>query len=126
MNADLPQGWNGIVKNISGVPVTQVEETLFQKGKKFCPVEMDPPVIRIQKELNQFYRNLRLAWHFRGQQDKRTELEIKFYPKSNWSPPKACFEIEKIISRIQENFDKWNPPRFTKDNLTKSERTFLK
>ena len=31
-----------------------------------------------------------------------------------------------MISRIQENFDKWNPPRFPKDNLTKSERTFMK
>jgi hypothetical protein len=53
-------------------------------------------------------------------------LEIKFYQKSNWTPPKACVEIEKMIARIQENFDKWNPPRFLKDNLTKEERIFLR
>ena len=76
MNANIHEGWNGIIKNISGEPVSSVEESLFQKGKKFCPVELDPPVIRIQKDLNQFFRNLRLAWHFRDTQDKRTKLDL--------------------------------------------------
>lgn len=120
-----PEGWNGVVKNISDEAVTEVEENLFKKGKKFCPVELDPPIIRMQKELNQFYRNLRLEWHFYNQVDKRTEMEKKFYQKSDWSPPKAGCEIEKMISRVQEMFDKWKPPRFVKDNLTKDERKFI-
>jgi hypothetical protein len=47
MNTNIHAGWNGIIKNISGEPISSVEESLFQKGKKFCPVELDPPVIRI-------------------------------------------------------------------------------
>ena len=31
-----------------------------------------------------------------------------------------------MISKIQESFDKWMPPRHVKDNLTKLEREFLK
>ena len=96
-----PDGWNGVVKNISGVPITKTEESLFLKGKKFCPVEKDPPIIRMQKELNSFYRNLRLQWHFYGQEDGRSQLEKRFYPKSDWKPPKACVEIESYSSRIQ-------------------------
>ena len=87
---------------------------------------MDPPIIRMQKELNNFFRNLRLEWHFYGQPDGRSELEKKFYPHSDWNPPKACVEIEKFISRIQEKFDRWKSKRFPKDNLSKPEREFLK
>jgi hypothetical protein len=48
-----------------------------------------------------------------------------FYEKSSWEPPKACKEVETMIDKIQEKFDKWTPPRFTKDNLTRSERKYL-
>ena len=34
--------WNDIVKNISEIPVTATEAKLLGKGKKFCPVELDP------------------------------------------------------------------------------------
>jgi hypothetical protein len=56
----VPEGWNSILKNISGVPVTSAEESLFLRGKKFCPVELDPPFIRMQRELNCFFRILRM------------------------------------------------------------------
>ena len=103
--------WNGVLKNISGEEITEVEKSLFCKGKKFCQVELDPPILRMQKELNSFYRNLRLQWHFYGQEDGRSQLEKRFYPKSDWKPPKACVEIESYISRIQEKFDRWKPPK---------------
>jgi hypothetical protein len=72
----------GVIKNISGIPVTKYEESLFLKGKKFCPVKKDPPVLRMQRELNQFYRNLRIEWFFYGQRDGRSEVEKRFYLKS--------------------------------------------
>ena len=123
---NIPQGWNGVLKNISGLPISKAEETLFLKGKKFCPTEKDPPMIRIQRELNKFYRSLRLEWIFKGQKDGRTEMEKTFYEKSNWNPPKACSEVENFISRLQEKFDRWKPPKFLKDNLSNEERRFLK
>jgi hypothetical protein len=99
---------------------------LLSKGKKFCPVEVDPPIVRLQRELNRFYRTLRLEWLFHGQEDKRTELEKKFYPKSDFKPPKASIEIENFIARLQEKFDKWKPSKFVKDNVSKPEREFIK
>ena len=90
-----------------------------------CPVELDPPFIRMQKELNDFYRLLRIKWHFRNQEDQRSNLERKFYLKSNWMPPRACKEWEDLISQIQTKFDQWKPPKFIKDNLTAPERKFL-
>ena len=118
--------WNNIVKNVTGINISSAEESLFSKGMKFCPVELDPPIVRMQKELLNFYRNLRLKWFFRHKSDKRTLLETQFYDNSDWEPPKACVEIENFISRIQEHFDKWKPPRFICDNLSKTERNLLK
>ena len=48
-----------------------------------------------------------------------------FYEKSSWEPTKAGKEIEELIKKIQEKFDNWTPPRFIRDNLSKSERSFL-
>ena len=97
MGNSLPELWDGIVKNISDEPVSEIEKTLLEKGKKFAPVELDPPIIRMQRELNEFYRTLRIQWCFYGQDDKRSDLEKKFYKKSDWKPPKACLEIENFI-----------------------------
>jgi hypothetical protein len=121
----LPAGWNDVLKNLSDEPISEVEKALFMKGKKFCPIERDPPILRMQRELNSFFRTLRLQWFFRGQMDGRAELEKKFYNKSNWNPPKAYAGIERMISRLQEKFDQWKPSRFVKDNLSKREREFL-
>ena len=87
---------------------------LFAKGQKFCPVELDPPIVRMQSELNRFYRILRIKWVFLDKPDKRTELEKAFYEKSTWEPPKACKEIENLIEKLQNMFDKWTPPQFIK------------
>ena len=43
----IPDGWNGIVINISSEPVSETEKSLFAKGKKFTPVELDPPLLRM-------------------------------------------------------------------------------
>ena len=118
--------WNGVIKNISGEEVSIDEVNLLSRGQKFCPVELDPPVIRMQRELDRWFRLIRINWAFRDQPDKRTELEKKFYEKSTWEPPPASKELEQFISYMQQKFDSWKPPRFVKDNLSKGERSFLK
>jgi hypothetical protein len=40
LQAEVLSGWNGIVKNISDIPVSETEEKLLSKGQKFCPVEL--------------------------------------------------------------------------------------
>ena len=121
----IEQGWNGIVKNVSGHPISKTEETLLSKGKKFCPVDVDPPIVRMQRELRNFYRKIRIKWHFRGKHDNRTELESKFYQQSSWCPPKASLEIESFIKTLQQKFDSWKPPRWIRDNLSGAERNLL-
>ena len=115
-----------MVKNFSGFSVSDIEKKLFSRGKNFCSVELNPPYIRMQKELDYFFRILRIKWHFLDQEDSRSDLEKMFYLKSGWMPPKACGELENLITQIQLKFDKWKPPRYIKDNLTVEERQLLK
>ena len=124
--AHVDEGWNGVIKNISGKDVTEDEVSLLSKGQKFTLVELDPPLIRMQKELSRFFRMIRIKWAFRGKTDKRTELEKKFYEKSSWEPPSASIELENFIKNVQTKFDNWKPPRFIKDNVSKGERKFIK
>jgi hypothetical protein len=72
LDEEISSVWNGIVKNISDEPVEVTEEMLFAKGQKFCPVEPDPPIVRMQSELNRFFRILRIKWIFYDKPDKRT------------------------------------------------------
>ena len=126
LNKAQIESWNDVIKNISGSPISEVEESLFSRGKQFSPVDLDPPIIRMQKELNRFYRIVRIKWLFDEKPDARTELEKKFYQKSDWEPPKASVEIENFITDLQHKFDNWKPPRWIPDNLSKKERNFLK
>ena len=64
LNNAVVGGWNGIIKNISGQPTSETEHALSARGKQFSPVELDPPIIRTQKELNRFYRIVRIKWFF--------------------------------------------------------------
>ena len=122
----IDEGWNGVIKNISGEEVMEDEVSLLSKGQKFSLVELDPPLIRMQKELNRFFRMIRIKWTFRDKIDERSEIERKFYEKSNWEPPAASKELENFIKNIQTKFDSWKPPRFIKDNVTRGEREFIK
>ena len=53
-------------------------------------------------------------------------MEKVFYEKSSWEPLRACKEIEDLIKNLQDKFDKWTPPKYIKDNLSKEERNLIK
>ena len=47
---------------------------------------------------------------------------MKNHPANSFA---ACIEQENFINHIQEKFYKWTPPKFIKDNITKSEQNFM-
>jgi hypothetical protein len=92
--SEEPDKWNDVIKNITGEGISEIEKIFFSKGQKFCPVERDPPILRMQRELLKFYRNLRLKWVFKDETDKRSDLEKKFYLKSDWEPQKPAKKLK--------------------------------
>ena len=86
LNCSIQDGWNGILQNICGHPFAEAETELFSKGKQFCPVELDPLIIRMQRELDVFFRALRIKWIFIMSQTKELNFKESF-TKSQTGPP---------------------------------------
>ena len=54
-------------------------------------------------------------------------MEKKFYqPNPEYNPTVYSASLETFKKAFQAEYDKWKPPRFIEDNLTKDERRTLK
>ena len=61
-------------------------EKLLRLGAKFYPVELDIDRKQLEKDLETWYRRLRLKANFSDSEDIRTSEEKRFYNKSSWTP----------------------------------------
>ena len=55
-------------------------------GAKFCPVELDIDRARLEKDLEQWCRRIRIKAHFGDSEDLRTAEEKRFYLPTGWTP----------------------------------------
>ena len=127
VEAQLGENWNGGVKNFSSKPTSKEEERLLNRNRKFAPMELDPPQLRNQQELDRWLRSLHLQYQFFDQPDSRSELEKKFYqPNKNYEPSIVSYHLETFKGAMQREYDQWKPPRYIKDNISRGERAFLR
>ena len=121
------EGWNGGVKNFSSKTISKAEEKLLNRNRKFAPMELDPPQLRNQQELDRWIRSLHLQYQFFDQPDTTSEIEKKFYqPNKSYEPSIDSHHLETFKSAMQREYDQWKPPRYVKDNISREEREFLK
>ena len=121
------EGWNGGVKNFSSKTISKAEEKLLNRNRKFAPMELDPPQLRNQQELDRWIRSLHLQYQFFDQPDTTSEIEKKFYqPNKSYEPSIVSHHLETFKSAMQREYDQWKPPRYVKDNISREEREFLK
>ena len=96
-------------------------------GAKFCPVELDIDRKQLEKDLETWYRRLRLKANFSDSEDIRTSEEKRFYNKSSWTPQAGKFPaLDYFIFLIRIQFDSWVQPRRITDNMSKEERIGMK
>ena len=60
-------------------------------GAKLCPVEQDIDRKLLEKDLEAWYRGMRIKANYPESQDDRTEEEKRFYLKSSWTPQPTLF-----------------------------------
>ena len=90
---------------------------------EFCPNELDIDRAQLEKDLESWFRRLRLKAHFDDKDDMRTEEEKRFYKKSDWTPQPGKFAaLDMFIFRIKNRFDAWIVPKRIPDNMTQFER----
>lgn len=111
------------VKNLATSPMPESIQAFLSLGAKFTPVQLDIDRVQLEKDLESWFRRLRIKEYFGDLKDDRTEEEKRFSLSSNWTPPKGrCPPLDMFIFKIRQKFDNWITPRRIRDNMTPLER----
>ena len=104
---------------MSDSPIPESIQAFLSLGAKFTPVQLDIDRVQLEKDLESWFRRLRIKEYFGDKKDERTNEEKRFYLSSNWTPPKGrCPPLDMFIYRMRQKFDNWIPPRRIRDNMT--------
>ena len=76
---------NGKVKNLSSKVLDRYEKEVLELGPKFCPVERDLDRAKLQKDLKEGFRRMKIKEYFYPDEDSRNEEEKRFYLKKSGS-----------------------------------------
>ncbi len=87
------------VLNLSNVALTQAETELLCLGMSFCPTP-DADLDKLNQDLFEFTRKLRLKYHFRNMKD--TDKSIVKLPSSFTPKRNADAELEKVINTVEQ------------------------
>jgi hypothetical protein len=118
--------------------LTSSEESVLAKGLKFVPTKPKVNDFELKRDLEAFYRRIKLHAHFNNanrtiqDSDIDTSDEVssfkKFAPKSTWSPmvdPQSS--VHKFITSCRAKIDNISAlPKVKNHNLTKEEQNALK
>ena len=66
------------MKNLSDDPMPKEMEKFLSLGAKFCPVELDIYRKQLEKDLEAWYRRLRLKANIFDSEDIKTSQETRF------------------------------------------------
>ena len=84
------------VINLSGVPLSEAESSLLDKGLSFCPTPPRMNTFQLQYDLAMFYRRLRLREYFYDEESLVSNRETQHNPfrlrNKRWMPAKKTDE----------------------------------
>ena len=113
----------GNVVNLYDKPFSKSEFCLLNKNLNFCPRPNKFNKQKFNKDLLEFYRNIKLRAHFGSTENNSNEPRFK--SNSNWLPDKLPSCVETFITAINHDIKSSKTKKLPCDNLTKSEREVL-
>ena len=129
------------IVNLSKKVLSEAENTLLEKGLKFCPTRKVNPGDQ-RKELDKFHRSLRIkqffdkntdvtdpkqpTLQFLGQAFTDKDLEQKLKTKSGWIPPPGSSSLEGFITANEVALTNKDYNFDLRPNITKPEKKALK
>ena len=92
------------VKNLSNDPMPESIKAFLSLGTKFTPVPLDIDRAELEKDLEGWFRRLRLKFEFNDEEDERSDEEKRFYLKRNWTPPTGKSpHLDMFIFKIRQS-----------------------
>ena len=121
------------VFNISNHPINRDELNLLEKGMNYIPVNPHWNNTIWQRDILDFTRKLKLAWHFEDRPttsriDRNRDFKNLNRPlKSDWQPPLDSLNAtqKEFITDLERELRNFRPPK-QRDNLSRGERKALK
>ena len=99
------------------------EFSLLNKNLNFCPRPNKYNKQNLNKDILNFYRNIKVRAHFGSTENNSNEPRFK--SNSNWLPDKLPSCVETFITAINHDIKSSKTKKLPRDNLTKSEREAL-
>jgi hypothetical protein len=120
------QSTNSVI-NLSKVEITETETKLLSKGLNFCPKPTTYDNLAVKKDLEAFFRRLRLKDFFADTNTSdNSEDTPRFRKKSDWKPPKSKDPaLEAYIQAVETEVMSHRVGSATHDNLTRTEKDAL-
>jgi hypothetical protein len=134
--------------NLSNHVLTQSQQTLLDKGLKFCPTPGEPVMAEIRRDLDRFHRSLKLNVFFSekrefsrpntpfgGNNDQADEedhtgpppyQDRSFNERSIWEPTQNPLSLEAFALVNELKLAQLKPTCPKRQNITKAERKAIK
>ena len=118
---------DGEVVNLSTKRFTKYEYKLLNKNLSFCPRPNQFNRINFNKDLQAFFRRIKVKAHFADNTPYEPTEEERFGPEkdSTWAPDKVDHTVETFIAAVSNDLEDFENKKLPKDNLSKNERNAL-
>ena len=135
-NLDLnktSKNYNFVI-NLSDKTLSDLQIDTLSKGLNFCPTPGEVNMYELYKDLQKFFRRIRIRDFFNDFEEECTDGIDKdlasflktFKPPSKWNPPKSNTIIEGYIETVTQEYLNWLPKKPRKMNLSFKQQTVLK
>ena len=102
------------------------ERGVLSKGLKFIPKEKRHDDFTVKKDLETFYRRIKLHSYFNNADKNIRGGDPQYKPKSSWTPHDIpTSSVTKYITKCKEDIQKLDLHKLHKYNLSLVERTTL-
>lgn len=131
--SSLSSNTNRLVVTIpSDLPLSRDEHSVLQHGLNYVPLENSQNEFEVRRDIEAFFRRLRLKYHFQDQNHSENPDPDPFanlQPKaSTWTPPTGENRfLDKTISKCRDELEQYVKSNKTyKSNLSKNEIAAMK
>ena len=105
-NQNINMEANNLIHNLSQYTLNEQEESILSKGLTFIPTPTGISLPLLQKDHNNFIRNIKLKYYFHYHDNKSQKPMTKFTQKSTWNPKSSSLpqECHDLISQLDNTF----------------------
>ena len=105
--------------NLSHRLLSDAEINLLEKGLDFAPIQRKINEPELREDFEEFFRRMRVKWHFRNELSESFIKKPAFFPKSSWKPHEGHPNLEVFLIQIENKLFKTTETPLGYCNLSK-------